>query len=202
MTKVEKEAELCGSRWRVIPSACTGCRKKSTTSKTEQVEDHRGRSHPARRHCAAALDKIQNAMLNIIGSTDSTRSNVTHSVQKIFSNSMTQNLKASRGFRAEPGSTFYQGGGSPRPGSYAKRMARSHAKLGEHEKYRWPYEKSEWHERMLRVGGGERVACGEGTKNIVCWQCGVVRMIKVVFGLQPFLSLIHISSITHDELKG
>ena len=82
-------------------------------------------------NCAAALDKIQNAMLNIIGSTDSTRSNVTHSVQKIFSNSTTQNLKASRGFSMEPGSTFYQGGRKPpAKGSYAKRMARSHAKLG------------------------------------------------------------------------
>ena len=74
------------------------------------------------KHCEEALNKIQSAMINIIGSTDKTRSNVTHSVQKIFSKSTSQNLRAARGFGMDPGSTFYQHG---RPGASSTRRKMS-----------------------------------------------------------------------------
>ena len=61
-------------------------------------------------NCANALNKIRSAMLNIMESTSTTRSNVTHSVQKIYSRSTSENLRAARGFGMHPESTFYQHG--------------------------------------------------------------------------------------------
>ena len=61
-------------------------------------------------NCSNALNKIRSAMLNIMETTSKTRGNVTHSVQKIYSRSTSENLRAARGFGMNPESTFYQGG--------------------------------------------------------------------------------------------
>ena len=79
-------------------------------------------------NCSDALNKIRSAMLNIMESTSTTRSNVTHSVQKIFSRSTSENLRAARGFGMHPESTFYQGGhkkkGSTKRGKRTGTMSR------------------------------------------------------------------------------
>ena len=109
---LKKRRRLCGEQMEADKKRLFWLRKdiegvEKMKGKLQATADDRiARS----KHCADALDKIQSAMINIIGSTDKTRSNVTHSVQKIFSKSTSQNLRAARGFGMDPDSTFYQHG--------------------------------------------------------------------------------------------